>query len=279
MMKIRSLDDYVRLGEIFGRSGLFADARDANKCVVKILAGAEMGFGPMASMSGVHVINGKPCCSSSLMAAAIKRSGRYDYRVLESTRERCELEFYEQGKPCGRCSLTLREAAETKLTVDKDGQPKQTWERHSDAMLFARCISAGFKKFCPDLIGGIAAYDPDELEHSSQVIEVIEAEVAAKPGVEHISMNQRQEITNILKRRQDHLGMSMAEFVRCILKAIGVEKSELIPAAWFPLVRKMASSPSAPSQWYVESFGSRTFASLSDEEQQTIMAELDGAQE
>jgi hypothetical protein len=92
-------------------------------------------------------------------------------------------------------------------------------------------------------------------------------------------MNQRQEIVNILKRRQDHLGMSMADFTRSILKAIGVEKSELIPAAWFPLVRKMASSPSAPSQWYVDSFNGRTFAELSDEEQQTLLAELDGAQE
>jgi hypothetical protein len=180
----------------------------------------------------------------------------------------------------------MKEAIDTGLAVGKDGKIKTNWSRHGDDMLFARCISKGFRRYCPDLTGGVLAYDPDELEHSSQVIE---AEEVAKPGVEHISMNQRQEIVNILKRRLDHMGtmgmnawgvgMSMAEFVRCILKAIGVEKSELIPAAWFPLVRKMASSDLAPSQWYVESFGSRTFASLSDEEQQTILAELDGVQE
>lgn len=275
-IQIRSLDDYVRLGEIFGRSGLFADARDANKCVVKILAGAEMGFGPLASMSDVHVVEGKPCIGAHLRAAAIKRSGKYDYRVRELTREACSLEFFESGKPVGIVEITMKEAVDTGLAVGKDGKIKTNWARHGDDMLFARCISKGFRRYCPDLTGGVLAYDPDELEHSGQVIE---AEAIAKPGVEHISMNQRQEITNILKRRQDHLGMSMAEFVRSILKAIGVEKSELIPAAWFPLVRKMASSPSAPSQWYVDSFGSRTFASLSNEEQQTLLAELDEAQE
>ena len=47
----------------------------------KILAGQEMGYGPFASVQGIHVIQGKPTMSANLMASAVKNSARYDYRV------------------------------------------------------------------------------------------------------------------------------------------------------------------------------------------------------
>jgi hypothetical protein len=40
---------------------------------VKVLAGRELGFGPFASVNGIHVIKGKPgIVSANLMAAAVK---------------------------------------------------------------------------------------------------------------------------------------------------------------------------------------------------------------
>jgi len=71
-MPIRSMDDLARLSDMFARSGYFTDAREAAQIGVKILAGREMGFGPFASVNGVHVIQGKPAMGANLMAAAVK---------------------------------------------------------------------------------------------------------------------------------------------------------------------------------------------------------------
>jgi hypothetical protein len=164
----------MQLGEVLSKSGYFSDAKSAAQAVVKILAGREMGFGPIASMSDVHIIEGKPSIGAHLRAAAIKRSERYDYRVIQLDRQRCELEFCERanGKPAvvlGRVSMTMQEAVESGLALsgktDREGRPllKSNWARSADDMLFARCISKGYRRYCPDLTGGVLAYDPDEL--------------------------------------------------------------------------------------------------------------------
>ncbi|MDR9392678.1 MAG: hypothetical protein RI554_11705, partial [Trueperaceae bacterium] len=80
-MPIRSMDDLARLADMFARSGYFTDAKDAAQIGVKVLAGREMGFGPFASVNGVHVIQGKPTVGSNLMAAAVKAHPKYDFRV------------------------------------------------------------------------------------------------------------------------------------------------------------------------------------------------------
>ena len=56
---IRNVDEALRLGEIFYKSGFFSDVKSASQAIVKMLAGAELGFGPIASMSGVYVQNGR----------------------------------------------------------------------------------------------------------------------------------------------------------------------------------------------------------------------------
>ncbi|MGL4620543.1 MAG: hypothetical protein ACRCZS_16005 [Chroococcidiopsis sp.] len=43
-LKIDTIDDLQRLGEILSRSGFFEDCKQAAQAVVKILAGAELGF-------------------------------------------------------------------------------------------------------------------------------------------------------------------------------------------------------------------------------------------
>ena len=78
-LKIDTIDDLQRLGEILSRSGFFEDCKQAAQAVVKILAGAELGFPAFSSMRGIFIIKGKPAIGANLMAAAVKRSPRYDY--------------------------------------------------------------------------------------------------------------------------------------------------------------------------------------------------------
>src|SRR3972149_5956164 len=62
-----SLRDMVELGGILAKSGFFADSREAAQCVTKILAGRELGIGPVASMTGIYIVKGRVTLSANLM--------------------------------------------------------------------------------------------------------------------------------------------------------------------------------------------------------------------
>lgn len=168
--------DIANLGDILARSGYFQDTRDAAQAIVKVLAGQELGFGPIASMTGVYIVKGKVSLSANLMGAAVKRSGRYNYRVLELTDEAAEIEFYEDGQAIGRSRFTLDDAKKAALNSSDN------WRKYPRNMLFARALSNGVKWYCPDVTGG-PAYTPDELgARVDEDGEVLEGELVERPA-------------------------------------------------------------------------------------------------
>ena len=70
-LAVFSLEDTMSLGSVLAKSGYFSDAKGEAQAVVKVLAGREMGFGPIASMTGVHIVQGKPTIGANLLGAAI----------------------------------------------------------------------------------------------------------------------------------------------------------------------------------------------------------------
>jgi len=94
---IHSMDDAMKAANAMAASGFFQDARQAAQAVVKILAGQELGVGPFTSMTGVYIIQGRPALSANIMAAAVKRSGRYNFRVVVITTERPAV-FHHPGR-------------------------------------------------------------------------------------------------------------------------------------------------------------------------------------
>lgn len=152
--------DVERLGDVFARSGYFKDASDSAKAIVKILYGRELGMPPVASMLGIHIIEGKPTLSAQALATLVRRSGRYDYRVRQSDATAAVIDFYLGGEKIGDYSFTIEEAKTAGLT----GDSRPIWKRYPKAMLFNRAMAAGVRMHCPDLLGGAPIYDPDELE-------------------------------------------------------------------------------------------------------------------
>lgn len=155
---IRSVDDLSRIGKMMAVSGYFQDARDAAQAAVKVQAGMEMGFGPFASMTGIHIIQGRPSVGANLMASAVKSNPRYDYRVKEMTADVCRIEFFERidGKreSIGISEFTIAEARKAG-TKNLDKFPRN--------MLFARAMSNGIRWYCPDVFAGNPTYTPEEL--------------------------------------------------------------------------------------------------------------------
>lgn len=149
--------DLPGLGKVLAASGYFKDVRQEAQAIVKVLYGAELGIGPISSMMGVHIIDGKPAYSANIMAAAVKKSGRYTYRIRTHTDQECNIEFFEGQDSLGVSTFTMADAQRAGLS----GKP--IWKNYPKNMLFNRAMANGFRFHCPDLTGGAPAYTPEEL--------------------------------------------------------------------------------------------------------------------
>lgn len=167
------LSEIATISETFAKSGLFADAKDAAQAMVKIYAGQEIGLPPFASMSGIHVIQGKPVMGAGLIASRVKGSGKYDYVVIEHTDKTCNIDFMQawgnEWKKIGNSTFTIEDAKKAG-TKNIDKFPRN--------MLFARAISNGVKWYCPDVFAG-PIYVPEEMNN---ITEDGNAEQTSQPG-------------------------------------------------------------------------------------------------
>jgi hypothetical protein len=178
---ISSYDEVERAAKAMAGSGFFTDTRQASQAIVKIMAGAELGVGPFASMVGVNIIQGKPAFGANIMAACVKKSGRYNYRVTEMTDKACTIEFMEKldGKwlTSGVSSFTIEDARKAG-TKNLDKFPRN--------MLFARAMSNGVRWYCPDVMNGSPAYTPEELgadvDEDGNVVEVVDVQPTREPA-------------------------------------------------------------------------------------------------
>jgi hypothetical protein len=149
--------DPVALGKVLSQSGYFSDAKQAAQAAVKVMAGEELGLGPVASMTGIHMVQGKVTVGANAQAALLRRHPHYDYNVKEHTDQVCVIEFIYKGKPAGTSSFSMDDAQKAGLTSNP------TWKKFPRNMLFARAVSNGIKWYAPDVSAGAPLYTPDEL--------------------------------------------------------------------------------------------------------------------
>ena len=176
LMKVTATEA-MHLGKAFYESKLFKDVTSAQQAVVKIMAGAEIGIPPFAAMSGIHIIQGKPTIGAGLMASTIKGSGKYDYRVIESSETKCSIDFYEV--PRRGIIMKSKDGREEEIpgmqflgnstfTIeDAKRAGTQNLQKFPKNMLFARAISNGVKWFTPDIFSG-PVYTPEEFDQPTQ---------------------------------------------------------------------------------------------------------------
>jgi hypothetical protein len=146
--------EIMSIGKAFAESGMFPDIKSAAQAIVKIQAGAELGIAPFAAMSGIHIISGKPTIGAGVMAAMVKASGKYDYRIVEQTEKKCSIDYYQGSEMIGNSTFTIEDAKKAG-TKNTDKFPRN--------MLFARAMSNGVKWYTPDVFAG-PVYVPEEME-------------------------------------------------------------------------------------------------------------------
>ena len=156
------LEDVQGYAEIMVKSGLFKDTRDVAQAAVKILAGQELGLSPIASMRGIDIVQGQTVIRAHTMAAMIKRSGRYNYKVLLTSAQSCKIEFFDNGESSGTVEFTVQDAKDAGL-LNKDN-----WRKYTKQMLYNRAMSNGAKMYCSEIFLG-AVYDEGEIEEPKRL--------------------------------------------------------------------------------------------------------------
>lgn len=196
------LEQLQRMAKMLAVSGYFEASQDATTAIAqmatKILAGRELGYGPFASVQGIHVIKGKPALSANLMAAAVKAHPHYDYKVRKMANDEVVLEFFEDRESLGLSSFSIGDA-------NRAGT--QNLGKFARNMLFARAMSNGVRWYCPDVFYGNAVYTPEELgarvdEETGEIIEqqafvkstakIVEPVASATPSVAHRNTMQSE---------------------------------------------------------------------------------------
>lgn len=159
--ELMTLKDFRLIAEDTVKSRFFKEVQNSHQAIALILAGQELGIGPIQAMSKLYIVSGKVSCEAEVMADLIKRNPKYNYRIKELNNERCELVFFEDGKPVGNSVFTIQDAGKANLLG------KDVWKKYTRNMLFARAISNGARWYCPDCIHGAYTYEEMGVEVDS----------------------------------------------------------------------------------------------------------------
>lgn len=157
------IDKTYRIAKAVASSGLFKDVRTAEAAMVKIMAGQEIGIGPIQALSGIHVIEArgqiKVAIGAGIMAGRVKAHPGYDYVIHKLTNTECDIEFFSVDPDGKRTSLghspfTMADATNAKVAS------RDNWQNYPRNMLFSRSMTNGVRWYCGDVLYG---HTPDEL--------------------------------------------------------------------------------------------------------------------
>lgn len=173
-----SLAEIKEVAALFAASGLF-EGRSPAQAAVQIMAGQELGVPAFAAMNGIYIIKGRTFVGAHLLAARIKASGKYDYRVITLNDTACEIDFIDvrTGQVVGRSTYTMGDAAKAGTTRNP------TWNTHQQDMLYASAMRKGAKRYCPDVVNGldIAEGEPVVIDAEAEVPPPAPASVLGQP--------------------------------------------------------------------------------------------------
>ena len=150
----------MEYGKIFAESGVFPDIKSAAQGAVKIIAGREIGLSPMQAINSFYFVSGRLGMMAQTMGALIKKSGKYDYEIINHTNEGCSIAFFRivngEREKLGESTFDKKMAAAAGI-INRDN-----WKNYPMNMYFARALAIGARWFCPDAISGF--YTVEELQ-------------------------------------------------------------------------------------------------------------------
>lgn len=193
----------IELAHVLAASGLFPDSRDPARAAVKVMIGLDLGISPTAAMQAIHHFEqeGKPVflIEAKLLAAVVKGSPTLDYKIIERSDEKVEIEFLRDGdKQEPNMVWTIDRA---KREVPKFSSKGKTWGTMPMVMLTWRALAEGIRLHFPDVIGGQPIYVDEEFDFDRES----GVQEALSPKAEPLTTERAEELREQIKAAYDEL--------------------------------------------------------------------------
>lgn len=154
--------NYVRaieLGHTLARSGYFSDARDPAQAAVKVMIGMDLGLSPTAALVGIHAFNEGSktvfVIEGKLLAALIKARPDLDYKIVERTAEKVEIEFLRKEPGVAEWTAQSPNIVWTTEDAKRAGLlDKDNWTKFPREMLTWRALVEGVRLHFPEILTG-----------------------------------------------------------------------------------------------------------------------------
>ena len=155
---VASLADVLRLADTLAqaRGGFIPDHfKNSAQVAAVILAGRELGVGPMAALRSFYLVNGKLGMDASFVSGRMLAHG-IALEWLRDDDECASVRLSRAGMPPYVSTFSRQDAERAGLWGSA------TWRKYPRAMLRARAITAGARAYAADCFAG-SVYTPDEL--------------------------------------------------------------------------------------------------------------------
>lgn len=236
----RSLPEVQSMAEVLAKSNLLPDALKGKvpDVVVQILAGQELGLSPMASIRGVHVVQGKPILAADTMVALVLGSGVCDYfSCVEETADRVTYETKRKGSP-----IPQRFTWSDDDTKAAGLQAKDNWRMHKRQMRRARCKAVLARDVYPDVLAGCYDADSEEIavprSAPAPMADVIDAEFtdSAAPAEDMLAKIDAADSTAALE--------ALAPQLKLMPEEVKADARKRYSARWEALTKPVKASAS-----------------------------------
>lgn len=164
-IQIQNVQDALSFAKMFVDSGLAPDGDTANKVVMKLQAGLELGLQPMQALQLLIVTDkGRLSMMSVGMLALIRRSPLCEYAdvSIEGEGDKRKAVFISKrvGRSERKVEYSVNDAMTARLWNKKiktrtGGEFETPWVTSPEDMLVARVISRGAKRYWSDVIYGL----------------------------------------------------------------------------------------------------------------------------
>jgi 5'-3' exonuclease len=157
----RSMQDARILAKDLYQAAMFSGYGSPPAILTTVMLGRELGLPAMASLRGIHNIEGKHALSAQTMVALCLKSGQFDYfeRISSSATEATYEAMRKGARSPQRVTYTIDQARQAGLIKDKSA-----WSKDPESMLIARASSRLARIVAPDIVGGLLT--PDEVREA-----------------------------------------------------------------------------------------------------------------
>lgn len=185
------------------------------KILATVMAGHELGVGPMASLRAFHVVEGKPTADYSFWVARLKAAG-YKVEWPERSQERVTLKL---TAPDGSTATETWDKARAIVAGLWNG--KDPWKKYPQTMLSARAVTSLGRAFAGEVMFG--CYETDEAEEIVQQAQAtIRTEESAATSAQRAVVAAGGTVTE-----ENAAIEAKARDCAAMLKALGMQRADL----------------------------------------------------